>query len=549
MKLEPRPYQIEAVDSLWNFFKTKTGNPIVALPTGTGKSVIQAMFLESIFRLYPAQKILCLTHVKKLIEQNHAKLLQIWPTAPAGIFSAGLKRKDTKNKIIFGGIASVVRHAKEFGKVHIVIVDEAHLVSTKEESMYQAFFAELKLLNPHLKIIGMTATPWRQKQGKITDDGIFTDICYDITGIGEFNKLIKDGYLCPLVPKRTELLLDVTGVHKVGGDFNAAELQLAVDKDEITYAALKETIEKSTDRNHWLIFASGIDHATNISSMLNHMGVTSRVAHSKLPQAECDANINDWLAGKFTAIVNNGMLTTGIDFPALDLIVMLRPTSSVSLWVQMLGRGTRPFEGKLNTLVLDFAGNTKRLGPINDPVLPRAKGKKTGEAPIRICDHCDTYNHASARYCGGEPYKTAEGCGHEFTFTTKLKQKASSDELIKSYTPIVESFKVDSVNYAYHAKVGKPPMMKVTYFCNLSKFTEYVLFEHVGFGERKAREWWQERTDIRCPKTSLEALALTEKLLAPTNIMVWTNTAFPKIMKTSFDGSFEKTITTEECPF
>ena len=539
MLIQARAYQTEAVNSLWSYFATKTGNPVIAMPTGTGKSVVIASFLETIYRDFPDQKVMVLTHVKELILQNYAKLKALWPSAPAGIFSSGLKRKDTTHSIIFGGIASVADQAKMFGRVHLLIIDEAHLVSPKEETMYGKLIAELKIANPLLKVIGLTATPWRLGQGKITEDGIFTDICFDITSLGAFNRLIQEGYLSPLIPINTELLLDVTGVHKVGGDFNASQLQFAIDRDNITQTALIETMRHGYDRNHWLIFASGIEHAENINTMLNYMGVSCRVVHSKMPEKLRDANIADWIAGKYKAVVNNGILTTGIDFPALDLIVMLRPTMSTVLWVQMLGRGTRPFPGKENCMVLDFAGNTRRLGPINDPVIPRAKGKGTGEAPIRICEVCGMYNHASARFCGGHPHKSAEGCGNAFVFTTKLKTQASTNELIKNDIPIVTVFDVNTVTYHVHNKPGRPASLRVSYHCNLKKFTEYIHFELDGWGKRKSAEWWGKRSSNPMPTTTEMAMQLAPTLPTPARVRVWVNTPYPQVMAICFDKTSE----------
>ena len=560
MPIVPRPYQAEAENSIWTYFSTNAGNPVVAMPTGTGKSVVIAMFLQNIFFRFPTQKVLVLTHVKELIEQNYEKLKTLWPTAPAGINSSGLRRKDTRNQIIFGGIASVAKHAKDFGVVHLLIIDEAHLVSPSEETMYKTFIAALKVLNPLLKVVGLTATPWRLGQGKITQDGIFTDVCFDITNIEAFNRLIREGYLCPLIPKQTRMLLDVSNVHKLGGEFKANELQTAVNKDEITFAAINETLTHATGRYSWLVFASGVDHAISITSMLQHVGVDARCVHSKMPEKERDTNIAEWKAGKFTAIVNNGILTTGIDHPALDLIVMLRPTASTVLWVQMLGRGTRPCywpgydlgtqDGRLaaiqashkkNCLVLDFAGNTARLGPINDPVIPRKKGEGTGEAPIRICDKCSIYNHASARFCGGHPFPTDEGCGHQFTFQTKLNTNASTNVLIKEDLPIVEEFKVDSITYAVHSRPGKPPSLRVSYFCKLRKFAEYVHFELPGWGVRKAQEWWKIRSHNSATPVSTELACKTASTLrVPSRIKVWVNKPYPEILSVSFnpDGEF-----------
>lgn len=530
---QDRSYQTEAVESIFNYFVTKSGNPLVAMPTGTGKSVVIARFLQKVFALYPGQKVMILTHVKELIVQNHGKLVSLWPNAPAGIHSAGLNKRDVVQPILFGGIASVHKKWAQFGFVNLILVDEAHLVSPNDETMYRAFIDNLKNVNPYLKVIGFTATPWRLGQGRITDDGIFTDLCFDITGLNAFNRLIAEGFLAPLIPKKTRYLLDVEGVHMRGGEFISGELQNAVDKNEITEVALREAMECGHDRRHWLIFCAGVEHAIHTSEMLNMLGIPCGTVHSKMRDSERDQVLLDFKAGRIRAITNNNVLTTGFDMPGIDLIVMLRPTASTVLWVQMLGRGTRPFRCdeyiKENCLVLDFAGNTKRLGPINDPVLPRKRGEKGGEAPVKLCEACQSYVHASVRIC---PY-----CGTEFKFITKLKAQASSEELIKGDAPVVQLFKIDHITYSRHKKMDKPAAIKVAYYCGLRLFEEYVCLEHEGFASRKARMWWRERSNYPVPDTTEQALATTNLLHTPTHLRVWINKKYPEIMKYCFDGT------------
>lgn len=548
MLLKPRSYQTECVSAIYNYFATQHGNPICALPTGTGKSVIIAMFLESVFRHYPNQRVLVLTHVKELIEQNHAKLMSFWPQAPAGINSAGLGQRDWNMPIIFAGIGSVVKKWDHFGHVDLIIIDECHLVSPNDMTMYQTLIQGLLTINPFLKVIGFTATPWRLGHGKLTDPtvkkdvetpSLFTDICFDITGMAAFNRLIAEGYLAPVVPKNTGTILDTDGVQMRGGEFAQGALQLAVDRDEITAAALREAMELGHDRNHWLVFASGVEHAINVNDMLNQLGVPSVVIHSKMTNAERDQAIVDFKAGKYRAAVNNNVLTTGFDFPAIDLIVMLRPTASPVLWVQMLGRGTRPSPdtGKEDCLVLDFAGNTRRLGPINDPVIPRRKGKKQGEAPVKLCSSCAAWNHASVRHC--------IDCGTEFPVQVKLAQNASTQELIKGDMPVVEVFKIDHLTYMEHTKAGRPPMMKVTYYCGFKMFQEFVCFEHDNFAGRKAREWWRARSSDPVPATTRQGIEEAQHVKAPTHIRVWTNKKYPEIMAFCYDGT---AFGTEEAP-
>ena len=143
MKL--RDYQNAAVRSIFQYFEDgNTGNPIVAMPTGTGKSLVIGDFIKTALHQYPGTKIVKLTHVKELIEQNMDKLKKLWPLAPAGLYSAGLKRKEAFFPIVFGGVSSVVKaNMQHFGKVDLVLIDECHLVSPKEGTMYQKIISQL----------------------------------------------------------------------------------------------------------------------------------------------------------------------------------------------------------------------------------------------------------------------------------------------------------------------------------------------------------------------------------------------------------------------
>jgi DNA repair protein RadD len=559
-----RQYQTEAVQSIWTYFETHlTGNPIIAMPTGSGKTIVNARFLQSVFRSYPFQKIMLLTHVKELIQQNYEKLVALWPDAPVGIYSDGLGQKNSRQPITLGGIASVWRRPELFGHVDLIIIDEVHLVSFTETTMYQSFIAALRRVNPHLRVIGLTATPWRMGHGKLTDphlgkDGkltpsLFTDFCFDITNYQSFNRLIAEGYLVPLIPRKPKLELNVDGVHLRGGEFIEKELQVAVDKHEVTVAAIKEAIEQGKDRKKWLVFAAGIEHAEHITTILNEMGIPAGCVHSK--RDDRDATINSFRRGEIRALVNNNILTTGYDDPTVDMIIVLRPTMSVVLWVQMLGRGTRPVfpagyesdtleqrmvaikaSGKLDCLVLDYAGNTRRLGPINDPVIPEPpKSKGTRPAPVKLCDVCSTYCHASVRIC--------PCCGNEFPIQLNIVQTASSISPLKGELPITKVFKVDHISATRHEKYGGGSVsLRVSYYCGMKMYTEFVTFENSNaFAQRRARTWWKTRgkdSNLLIPSTVNEALERLQEINHPTHIRVWVNkNPYPEIMALCFDGT------------
>jgi DNA repair protein RadD len=566
--LTDRYYQTEAVDSVWRYFQEgNIGNPVLALPTGTGKSVVIARFLQSVYQVYPFQRVIMLVDSKELVQQNYEKLLTLWPFAPAGVYSAGLKRKDVGKPITFAGIQSVWKLAALFGHIDLIIIDEVHMVPPKDMGMYRTFISALQAINPHLKLIGLTATQWRLGQGRIIDPievkgeevlPIFTDIAYDITGVEAFNRLVAEGYIMPLRPKVVKPILEADGVHMRGGEFIEAELQDFVDAhDELTFQALKEArdVAEQEGRNSWLIFATGNKHADTIGAMLDELGVSNGVVHTG--RKDRDDVIKAAKRGQITALVNNNVLTKGFDNPRIDLIIMLRQTASPVLWVQMLGRGTRPLYGpdgdatgynletlggrfaaiaaggKQNCRVLDYAGNTRRLGPINDPVVPRRKGKGGGDAPVKECHACGEWIHASLRIC------STPGCGAVFEFETKLKAEASSQELVRGDDPIVEVFKVDHISVSEHRKVGKPPSVKLTYYCGLRNvYSDYLCVEHEGFAQRKAKQLWSKMGGGELPESTAKAASLIGiTAMPPTHLRVWINKQYPEILDRCYDGT------------
>lgn len=542
----PRWYQEAAEYSIFDYFNGgNVGNPVVAMPTGTGKSVVIANFIKKVLSLWPNQRVMMLTHVKELIEQNAEKLIDVWPTAPLGIYSAGLNGRETILPIIFGGVQSVapaIKRAlaendirpniyKHFGHRDLLLVDECHLISDKEASFYQYIIAELKEINPFLKVIGFTATPYRSKMGLITNNGIFTDICYDITDFNSFNRLIAEGFLSPLIAKPTVTEIDVSNVGIVGGEFNQKKLEAVSDDDKLVYSIVDEMVQKASDRNTWLVFATGIDNTEHMSHVIQSYGLEVLPVHSKLSKKVNDDRLRAYKAGELMGIVSGQKLTTGFDHPAIDFIGDANATLSHGKHVQKLGRGTRPSPatGKQNCLVLDFAANIKRLGPINDPYIPNKKSGKGGDAPVKICPTCGIYNHATAKHC--------ENCGFEFTFESRLLQTSGNESPLRSDQQIVEYFDVKKVIYNLHEKrdgqgvLLKPPCIKVSYFCGLRMFSEFVMLEHGGYMAKRARDWWRQRHAEEPPPTTYMALQKVAELRMPPRIKVWMNSKkYPEIL-------------------
>ena len=561
--ITPRDYQVDAREAIWRYFNKFKGNPLVLMPTGTGKSVVIGDFSRSCLFAYPRTRIMCVTHVETLIAQNYAKFLQVWPTAPAGIYSAGLERRDTLQQVIFAGIQSVYQRPEVFGHIDILIVDEAHLIGPNAEAMYQKFIKALKARNPHLKVIGFTATGWRMGFGELVGGGIFTDIAIDMTTPEAWNWFVDMGYLAPLTTKKTDFHLEANGVKLTAGEYNLGELEKAVDKEHLTRMVVEEMLAKAHDRNQWMIFATGKKHCDHVAAMLAEYGEEALSIHSGKHNA--NELVKEYCAGNARIAVSMNKLTTGVDAPGIDFIGNLRHTKSSAMWVQMLGRGTRPLyeegydlstvEGRLaamaasmkpeGCLVADFARNIETLGPINDPVIPprvkkRAGGKGSAPPPVQVaCPACMTYCSANALVC--------PNCTYEFPIKVNHDRHASTAEVMvrakAQEEPRVEIVPVAHVTYAIHYRrnSGKPPSIRVSYYAPgmMRKYEEYVCFEHPTQKARSAN-WWRERIpdiwpkNTPAPETCNQALEWLSHLKTPHAIHVWVNTKPQKVMNHEF---------------
>jgi DNA repair protein RadD len=472
-----RDYQQRTLDQLYAWFEAgNSGNPCLVLPTGAGKSHIVAALCKDALQNWPETRVLMLTHVKELISQNAEKMRQHWPNAPLGIYSAGLKCKDLGEPITFAGIQSVRTKAKSLGHIDLVIIDECHLVSHKEEGGYRTLLADLTAINPNLRVVGLTATPYRLGHGYITDKPALFDALIEPVSIEE---LIYKGYLSTLRSKLTKEQFDVSGVHKKGGEYIESELQAAVDTKDKNAKVVYEIISKATDRKSWLIFCAGVQHAYNIKDALIAQGIVAECVTGETPSIERDRILTDFKAGRIQALTNANVLTTGFDAPGIDLIAMLRPTMSPGLYVQMAGRGLRIAPGKTDCMVLDFAGVVEQHGPITAVRPPPKKGDKVGEAPIKVCDNCQEICALSVRVC--------PSCGEAFPEPVKPALKLSTLDIMG-----VEGIDLEVTAWTWRKHISRASgkeMLSCTIYGGLSDppVTEYLAVTHEGYAGEKSR--------------------------------------------------------------
>lgn len=523
-----RQYQRAAVDAIYAYFQAHDGNPLLVLPTGAGKSVIQAAFQQEVMHNWPDQRILLLTHVKELIEQNVDKLAQLWPDAPLGIYAASMNRRDGFMPIVFASIQSVHKRAHQLGRFDLIIIDECHLVPNRGNTMYRRFLAAMREINPAVKIIGMSATPFRLDSGYLHTgaDAIFTDIAYELP----LTYLIDNGYLCPLVTKGGTRKIDLSNVRIQAGEFKAKDIDLAVHEGDLTAAAAGEICAYGEDRASWLVFCPNVDHAFEVRDELRARGIVAETLHGGTPKQERADLVQRFRAGEIRALTNCDVLTTGFDAPAVDMIVFLRPTKSAALYIQMSGRGMRtsPDTGKRDCLVLDFAGNVERHGPVDSV---RIKDKRPGEsAPAgpggKECPQCGYIVSVFARECD---------CGHKWPFVEKPPHATTATEAaILSSQQQPEWFEVDNVRYRRHQKTGKPDSLRVDYVCGLQVFSEWICCEHEGFAKSKADRWMQKRLG-RAVDSVDEALEQRHQFWEPTQVLIRRSGKFDECIDYRFD--------------
>ncbi|MFD2229534.1 DEAD/DEAH box helicase [Alkalimarinus sediminis] len=401
-----RNYQRDAVKATIEHFRKSDESAVIVLPTGAGKSLV----IAELARL-AKRKILVLAHVKELVEQNHAKYESYGLTA--SIYSAGLKQKSTAQQVTFASIQSVARNLDAFSESYsLVIIDECHRVSGEvdenlkhsssgdtqkdtsvNESQYLQLTRKLKSHNPGLKVLGLTATPYRMGIGWIyryhyhgytraDDTRPFSHCIYELP----LNYMIKNGYLTP--PKVVDAAIahyDFSSLNaNSNGQYNEREVnELLARYPRVTQGIIEQIkmlANGEPSRQGVMIFAASINHAKEITGYLNAKE-TALITGDTPPNQRTEL-ISRFKSRELKFLVNVAVLTTGFDAPHVDMIAILRPTESVSLYQQIVGRGLRLSDGKTDCLVVDYAGNGFDL------FYPEVGAAKPSSESVPVMVHC-----------------------------------------------------------------------------------------------------------------------------------------------------------------
>lgn len=533
-----RPYQRECIDSFYRYYDTgNAGHGLIVVPTAGGKSLIIGGLTTEIYQKWPGQRILVLSHVRELILQNYEKIMACWSKAPAGIYSAALGRREAHKDIVAATVQSVYRKAHELGHRDLCFIDEAHLLQFGNLGMYGKLIEDLLKINPCMKICGFTATDYRLDAGRLTegDAALFDDVIIEIT----IRDLLAEGYLTPPISKSSLVQADLEGVKKIGGEFNIKQMAERFDQKEFINAAMDTDLPFLEDRRSIALFCATLKNAAHVAEAMTTRGIYCEVIDGEMSGEDREDILERFRSGQLRALASIGVITTGTDIPNMDAIVLFRATESPGLYQQIVGRGFRVMyadgydiatrQGRLdairngqkpNFLTLDHGGNIERHGAITHVQKPvkKEKGerKKSVKLTVRICEICRSAWPLEILICGTcqNPLKV------ERNPTDKLSIEASDADIMGSAFlrgEVAKWFDVEDVRYALHNKRDGFTSVKITYYCGIMQFNEWIRVDLM-----RGKSWWKDRTNglIEMPKTPEEALLKLRSFNQPSRIQV-----------------------------
>lgn len=521
-----RPYQQLAKDCAWDYLRHSEGNPAIVLPTGAGKSPLMAAMAQDAVQQWNG-RVAVLAHTQELVKQNSEKMRAVWPEAPMGIYAAGLKRRDRFDPILFCQIQSVAHRAHELGRFDLLLIDEAHRIPLKGEGRYLQFIEDCQRANPNVRVVGMTATPYRLQGQAVPVCGpghILTEIAFE----ARIPDLIRDGFLSPLVSKAGECP-DLSQVAKRGGEY--VEDALADAMLPLVERSVRDMLERSVGRKAGIVFAVNVKHAEAILLELHKAGEAAGMVCGETPKTGRTGLIEAFQQGRLRWMVNVNVLSEGFDAPHIDVVAMKRPTKSPGMYYQQCGRGLRLSPGKTDCLVLDYAMNVTEHGAVDEIRVQSARPGRVAAVTTgktKECPACSTLVAIQTRTCACGYAWPALGPNHLASPTGAAVLSTERERVINSYS-------VDSVKYQRHEKPSKPASVKVTYQCGMRRFSEWVCLEHRGFALAKAVEWWRVRAGSGpTPASVNDALEIAYQLPAPTHVQVDETDKYASIVAHTF---------------
>lgn len=517
-----RDYQIPAVEAAVNHVRYRRPlHGYIKAPGGSGKSIMIAATSQALCDM--GLRVIILARSERLLRQNKAKLAPEYQDK-CGIYCASLGGKDASQLITVASIQSIAK-LKDV-KFDVALVDECDEIDEEQlgDSQYWSFFRVCG--NP--QIIGFTATPFRTRTGKIKWGEEIASI--------PLPPLIEQGYLVPPVNK-VGAAPDLSGVKISLGEYAQEELENIYLEPELLEITMQKLLSYGATRSHPVVFCQSLKHADILAASLEANGESCRTVSGDTDKDELnDIIIPDFEAGAFKWLLNCQLFTVGVDIPCIDMVAIARATKSKRLFEQMTYRGTRPFAGKKDFLLLDMGGNLIEHGALGSPYRGKEAKKSAPKSMGKICPSCEDYvEPLNAKECSA--------CGHQFPETERPKidhADAPDTRNQAVYTGDIVTYDVYNVVCERHkSKTSGNESIRVDYFCDYGKYgniSEWLSVHHTSeFARSKAAKFFVDRgvhiTTERLLQISLDDLVLeANRLPKPVQITVDHSEKFPRII-------------------
>ena len=457
----------------------KNKNGVIVQPTGSGKTYVASGQIK-LFAGDHQARVVVVSHTKKIVKQDYLTASKLWPEGKSmfGINSAGLGKRDTKQQVLFTGIQSVYKNAKELGEVNFLIPDECHAINMVDSVRYKQFIEDLYKINPNMRVGGLTATPFRMNSGLIwgpSKDLLFDDLIYS----ADVKELIAGKYIAkptnpPIGDK--DALIDTTGVEitRTKNDVEYNQTQLA-ERSIIPSKIKKQTkivLDGSEPHESIASFAVNIKHAEMIAQSYIDAGEKSvAVVHSKI--VEDDEKLTDaFKAGKIRVLVSVNMFVEGFDAPNIQVIDDRKGTASAGRYGQMGGRGFRICKeiGKYSFKYFCFSGNVGLHGPLD--AISAFASEGAGEPPMKRCKNSD---------CGMMCHARMKECPHcGYLFPVKEREfKDRTDENL-DLSSLISEPKWFDVKTLQCQKARNKHAISAQYYCVGGKFRADIIYDDKG---------------------------------------------------------------------
>lgn len=469
MALELRSYQQECVDTVWKKLFEKQ-HILVVLSPGAGKTEIAIELCRRAIEKKSDIKILFVIDKVLLVDQTVKRFKQ--QIVSTGAYCASLNEYDLVNNVTVASVQSI--HKSDVGKVDFLLIDETHKLINRDDSHYGKLLNLLKLKNEKLKVLGLTATPFRAT-GYIYGEGeFFSEIDYE----KDFQWMIDNKYLVAPKMKKPHHQFDTKGIKIVAGDFDSAALdKLAEDRDKLAQQIL-DAMPRLEGRKKIVWMCINIEHSESVKTAIPE---NAAIIHSKMTMSEREEQMRKFRGTACRHLVFVTIIAEGVDIPEIDAIVMLRPTRSPTRYVQAVGRALRLYPSKEDALILDYGRVVENCGPLDNPRI-RKKGERKADTEILVktCPECLEYINLKIMVC--------PACGYTFPVNKPKPLKvvdknltATADGaggLLMREARLIE---ISDVSVGKHMSKAGNECLKITYFPKnfmLEPISEFFVVEN-----------------------------------------------------------------------